>query len=123
MTTATKPKPTTPAVEQGPVMWKILLPYGLAILAQLPMLFLYFRDLWSRPHYQPFAIAILATIGLALYRWPFEKEQPFRHSLVSDVLLALGLCSAFLGLLFVEPWFAALSLMLMVWCFVESVQC
>ena len=94
--------------------WKILLPYGLALLAQFPMLILYFRRLWHLPHYQPFAIAILATIGIALYRWPFDKEQPFRRSLASDFLLVLGLCFAFMGMLFVEPWFAALSAMLIV---------
>lgn len=90
------------------------MPYGLAIVAQLPMLLLYFRELWGRPHYQPFAIAILATVGLALYRWPFDQKQPFQRSLISDILLVLGLGSAFLGLLFVEPWFSALSLMLIV---------
>lgn len=94
--------------------WKVILPYGLALLAQLPMLILYFRKLWILPHYQPFAIAILATIGIALYRWPFDHKQPFHRSFVSDLLLVLGLGFAFLGMLFVEPWFAALSAMLMV---------
>ena len=51
---------------------KVLLPYGLALLAQLPLLVLYFRRLWNLPHYQPFAIAILATartgdISMALW--------------------------------------------------------
>lgn len=115
MTTAIESKPADLAVKStGQDTWKILLPYGLAILAQFPMLFLYFRDLWGRPHYQPFAIAILATIGIALYRWPFEEKQPFQRSLASDVLMLLGMGSAFLGLLFVEPWFSALSLMLIV---------
>ena len=94
--------------------WKVLLPYGLALIAQFPMLLLYFRQLWHLPHYQPFTIAILATIGIALYRWPFDRDQPFHRSLASDVLLVLGLGFAFLGMLFVEPWFAALSAMLIV---------
>ncbi len=107
----TIPKTTEQSSTQA---WKVVLPYGLALLAQLPMLVLYFRRLWNVPHYQPFAIAILATIGITLYRWPFDQKQPFHRSIASDVLLALGLGSAFLGMLFVEPWFAALSAMLIV---------
>ena len=91
---------------------KVMLPYGLALLAQLPLLVLYFRRLWNLPHYQPFAIAILATVGLAIYRWPYGKPQPFFRSMASDIILLLGMIVAFLGMLFVEPWFAALSGML-----------
>lgn len=114
MTTApatTIPKTTEKSVTDG---WKVVLPYGLALMAQLPMLVLYFKKLWNLPHYQPFAIAILATIGIALYRWPFDQKQPFQRSIASDVLLFLGLAFAFLGMLFVEPWFATLSAMLLV---------
>ena len=74
---------------------KIMLPYGLALLAQLPLLILYFRRLWSLPHYQPFAIAILATAGLAIYRWPFGQAQPFFRSLASDIIFLLGMIVAF----------------------------
>ena len=95
-------------------MIKIFLPYALAVLVQLPMLILYFRALWTRPHYQPFSIAILATIALALYRWPFGQSQPFHRSITSDILLVMGFGSAFLGMLFVEPWFAAFSVMLLI---------
>jgi len=109
---SSKPKPTSQTAQKD---WlKILLPYGLAIFVQIPMLMLYFRQLWNRPHYQPFAVAILAAVGLALYRWPFDEKQPFHRSFVSDVFLALGLVMAFLGMLFVEPWFAACSAMLLV---------
>ncbi|MCP4185655.1 MAG: exosortase/archaeosortase family protein, partial [Hyphomicrobiales bacterium] len=107
----TQPQSTTQSAKSD---WlKILLPYGLAILVQIPMLMLYFRQLWSRPHYQPFAVAILAAVGLALYRWPFEAKRPFHKSLASDVLLVMGLGMAFLGMLFVEPWFAAFSAILL----------
>ncbi|MFK7768010.1 MAG: exosortase U [Mariniblastus sp.] len=95
-------------------MIRIFLPYALAVLIQLPMLMLYFRTLWARPHYQPFSIAILAVAALALYRWPFGNTQPFHRSIVSDILMVLGLGFAFLGMLFVEPWFAALSAMLLI---------
>jgi exosortase len=114
MTTA--PASTIPRATDSPATdsWKVLLPYGLAVLAQLPMLMLYFKQLWGRPHYQPFAIAILATVGIALYRWPFNQRQPFHRSISSDILLVLGLGFAALGFLFVEPWFAAASVMLIV---------
>ena len=93
---------------------KVLLPYGLAILVQLPMLFLYFRQLWNRPHYQPFAVAILVTIGLAVLRWPFDSNQRFHKSLLGDCLMVIGLGFAALAYIFVEPWFAAASAMFLV---------
>ena len=116
-----KPMTNVPA-ESSPVnsgnlkseMIKIFLPYALAVIIQLPMLILYFKSLWSRPHYQPFAIAILAVVALAFYRWPMAQTQPFHRSFLSDLLMALGMGFAFLAMLFVEPWFAALSVMLLI---------
>ncbi|MEM7785223.1 MAG: exosortase U [Planctomycetota bacterium] len=107
---SSKPQPAANEI----VPWKILLPYGLAVLAQLPMLLLYFRGLLDRPHYQPFGFAIVATAGLAMLRWPFEIQPAFRQSITSFFLLFLGLASAFFSLLFVEPWFSALSFMLLI---------
>lgn len=114
MTTYPTPEISEATETTTSIPWKILLPYGLAILAQFPMLFLYFKGLWGRPHYQPFAVAILATIGIALYRWPFNSKHPFHRSITSDLLLVLGLGFAIVGALFIEPWFAALSAMLIV---------
>lgn len=107
----TSPK-SVPAA--SPPQWRVLVPYLVAIVAQFPMLFLYYRNLTSQPHYQPFAIAIIATIAIAVMRWPFGKSKPFRQSLASDILLFLALGSAVVGALFVEPWFAALGVMLTV---------
>jgi len=114
MTTATAKTIPQQSAKSGTDAWKVILPYALALVAQVPMLVLYFRGLWNLPHYQPFAIAILATTALALYRWPFGHEQPFHRSVASDLLLVMGLGFAFLGMLFVEPWFSALSAMLIV---------
>ena len=94
--------------------WGILWPYLLAIGVQIPMLWLYFGTLWGRPHYQTFVVAIIASIGLALYRWPFDARQPFHRSMLSDFLFIVGLGSALLGAIFVEPWFVALSVMTIV---------
>jgi len=90
----------------------ILLPYLIAIGIQIPMLLLYFGDLWQRPHYQTFVVAILASLGLALYRWPFDARQPFHRSKISDFLFVAGLVASFLGAMFVEPWFVAASVMI-----------
>lgn len=108
--------PTKPEIsqDQPSIPWKVLAPYGLAIVAQLPMLLLYCRSLWERPHYQPFGFAIIATVGLALMRWPFGHTLPFHRSLSSDILLVIGLGFAFLGMVFVEPWCAAFSVMLII---------
>jgi exosortase len=109
-----KPSTSEKSSAEDSSMMRVFLPYILAIAAQLPMLFLYFRGLWSRPHYQPFGFAILATVIIAFLRWPKDHPQPFHRSIASDVLLVLGLGFAFLGMLFVEPWFAAVSVMLIV---------
>ena len=92
----------------------ILLPYGLAILAQLPLLFLYFRGLWAKPHLQAFPFAIIATIVLVVMRWPRDNDMPFHRSIASDVLLIIGFGAAIMGAMFVEPWFAAFSVLMFV---------
>ena len=91
-----------------------MLPYGLAIVAQLPMLILYFKELWARPHYQFFPFAIIATVSLAVMRWPTNSEIPFQRSRTSDFLMILGLFFALLGGIFVEPPMSAVSLVLIV---------
>jgi exosortase len=87
----------------------VLLPYGIAILAQLPMLFLYFRGLWGRPHYQFFPFAILVVIVMAWMRWPRSSSQPYHQSVASNVLFWVGFAFAVFGLLFMEPSFSAIS--------------
>ncbi len=93
---------------------KVLWPYLIAIAVQIPMLLLYFKGLWNRPHYQTFIVAVIAAVGLALYRWPFDAKQPFHRSVPSDLLYIVGLGAAFLGAIFVEPWFVAFSVMTIV---------
>lgn len=88
----------------------VLIPYLAAIAVQAPLLFLYFKELWShKPHYQfaPFAVAVV--IYLAVVRWPRETRMPFHQSLFSNVLLFLGIVVGLTNCLFIEPWFAAIS--------------
>jgi exosortase len=93
---------------------KPLLPYIIAIVAQLPMLSLYFRNLWTRPHYRFFPFAILAVVVIAWSRWPSEERMPYFRSWWSNLLMLMGLGAGLFGLLFMEPAFAALSVFLLV---------
>ncbi len=101
---------------QGSVDWKsIALPYAIAIIAQLPMLLLYGRNLHlDKPHYQTFPFAILATVLIAWSRWPKEAKMPFHRSVASDVLLVLGLMFGLACVLFKFPSAAAASVMLLI---------
>jgi exosortase len=93
---------------------KYLLPYGLALLSQLPMLALYFRGIWGRPHYQFFPFAILVVGVMAWMRWPRTAAVPFFRSRTADVLFVIGFAFAVLGYLHLEPWFSAISAALIV---------
>ena len=95
--------------------WKqIAVPYAVAILAQLPMLLLYSRNLYlDKPHYQTFPIAVLVTIAIAWMRWPREAKMPFHRSVTSDILLVLGLFFGLFCVVFKWPSAAAGSAMLL----------
>ncbi|MEL7498491.1 MAG: exosortase U [Planctomycetota bacterium] len=112
-TATTKPTESVPA-EKGAAQWPILVPYLVAIGAQFPMLYLYYRKITAQPHYQPVLIAVIAVVGIALMRWPFNRAKPFHQSLTSDILMIVGLGAAIFGTVFVEPWFCAFATMLMV---------
>ena len=103
-----------PSVASAPRAISILIPYAIAVVAQFPMLFLYFRDLWARPHYQFFPFAILATAVFAYSRWPRDLDSPFRHSWLSNALLGVAVICGLLAIVFLTPWFSALSCMLLV---------
>lgn len=95
-----------------PVDWSsrsILLAYVLAVGAQVPMLLFYFSQLWKRPHYQFFPIALIMVAAFAWIRWPRHHVQPFFASTFSSVLFGIGLGFGVLGTLFAEPWLAAAS--------------
>ncbi len=92
----------------------VLLAYGIALLAQLPMLALYFYNLSGQPHYQPWFIAVLATGAIAFMRWPFDQEKWFHRSMTADVLLGLAVLCTVISVALVEPWWSALSAMLII---------
>lgn len=112
MATASVPeKQTSSDLSTSTNAMKVALPYILAIGAQIPMLLLFCRSLWSKTHYQTFVFAIIATAVIAWVRWPREERMPFHRSLASDVLLVIGLLMGLGSFLFVEPWFTAASVM------------
>ena len=92
----------------------ILTSLGIVILAQLPMLLVYFGELWKRPHYRFFPVAILAVLLLAYRAWPREKFRVLKSSRASLVMLFSGCASAILGYVLMVPWFSMLSLCLIV---------
>lgn len=89
--------------------WRVIAPYLLAIATQIPMMLLYFRRLWDRPHYQVFPLALIA-LGIFTYlRWPKGAKRKFQSSVLASLLLFGGLALGLLGYVFVEPWFGAAS--------------
>ena len=87
-----------------------ILPFAIGILVQIPLLVLYYKWLWARPHYSSwFLFGIGATLVLIYTRWPRDGRQIFMESWWSNVLLAVAIGSGILGVIFVEPWFAACS--------------
>ncbi len=95
-------------------LFSVLAPYLVAIVAQIPLLFLYLKSLWNyKPHYQFIPFAIGVVIYLAWARWPRESQRPFHRSLLSDGLLVAGLLFGLTNCLFIEPWLAAVSCFLL----------
>ncbi len=95
-------------------MNKILIPYAVAIIAQLPMLVIYGRDLWGRAHYRFAPFALLATFAIAYMRWPRNQAQQFRTSKLSLVLLFIALATGVAGYAFMTPWFTACSVLMLI---------
>lgn len=91
----------------------VWLPYAIAMAAQLPMLVLYARELWGRPHYQFAPFAVLATCLIAYNRWPRDKQLKHYRSSWSSCLFAMGMICCLAGYIFLTPWFSALSVMLL----------
>ena len=85
---------------------------AVVVMVHLPLLLLHLWSVWQfRPHYQASPL-LLAVIGwLAWKRWP-EFSGLTRPSRWSTVLLASGLLTLSLGVLFFSPWLGALAAVL-----------
>ena len=93
---------------------KVFLPHLVAIGVQLPMFMLFFRQMMGKTHYQTIWLAIAATVAIAWLRWPRDQTVPYRESTASNVFLILGLIMGFGSVAFVNTWFCAASVMLLV---------
>lgn len=117
MATASTPNPAAPqtsAPTKESTLLMTLLPYIIAIGAQIPLVILYFRTLWVRPHYGWFPFAFVAAAALAWMRWPEDSKKLFVNSKFSNITLVMGLIFGLGGALLIEPWLAAGSVMLLV---------
>ena len=103
------------------VEWGIVLPYAIAVLSQIPMLYLYYTRLMKEPHYHSVLFGVAATVVLTAMRWPRQQALQFHSSRTSDLLFVLGLGAVLFSVLFVEPWMSALSVMLIVTSFLSRV--
>lgn len=86
-----------------------LLPYLIIILAQIPLLVMYYKNLWGRSHYQAFVFGFLALAYFLYFWWPRKIQGSIRASWSSVALMVTGLLFAFLATIFVTPWFACFS--------------
>ena len=124
MSTAAQPAPSKAnsdtRVVQG-LEWGVVAAYGVAILSQFPMLYLYGKRLMGEPHYHSVLFAIVATVTIAFIRWPRNQAVQLQKSATSDTLLALALFFVVFSVLFVQPWISALSTMLIVTSFLARV--
>ncbi|MFN9880712.1 MAG: hypothetical protein ACK557_19760, partial [Planctomycetota bacterium] len=77
--------------------WRVLAPYLVAIATQVPMMLLYFRRLWDRPHYQVFPLALVALGVFTYLRWPKGAKRKFQSSALATLLLLGGLALGLLG--------------------------
>ena len=107
-------------VVQG-LEWGIVLSYALAIVSQIPMLYLYVKHLLNEPHYHSAVFAVAATIGIAWLRWPRGQALQLQRSMTSNVLIVLAIIAVVFSILFVLPWMSALAAMLIVTSFLARV--
>src|SRR5690606_16359272 len=76
-----------------------LLPYLLVALAHLPLLVVYFQQLWGRPHYQFFPLVLGAAVYFLWQRLPLRSSTGILTSAAAGGLLLLSLPQLCLHLL------------------------
>lgn len=91
----------------------VLLPYIIALVAQLPLLLYYFSTLWGRPHYQFFPFALLMVAVFAYLRWPRSYREPFFRRRTSTILFYGGIVFGIAAAMFSEAWFSAASMVML----------
>ncbi|MFK7734976.1 MAG: exosortase U, partial [Pirellulaceae bacterium] len=92
--------------------WKLLGPpvVFLAVLASVPYVLIYLKNLWEQPHYQFFPLVLAAVTYLAYQRWSSSVYQPSRSlagrffRFVRFILLASGILGTLCATIFASPW-------------------
>jgi exosortase len=88
-----------------------LLPYLLVALAHLPLLVVYFQQLWGRPHYQFFPLVLAAGVYFLWQRWPLRSAPAVRTRVAAGGLLLLSLPLLGCAFLWLSPMLAYVSLL------------
>lgn len=79
----------------------------LALLATIPYVLIYLKNLWELAHYQFFPLLIAAVVYLCVQRWGGRLERPKLLVLwLAWVLLAGGCFGILCGTTFASPWMA-----------------
>lgn len=89
-----------------------LLPFLLVAVAHLPLLFVYFQQLWDRPHYQFFPLVLGAAACFIWQRWKL-RQTPGRYAWIASHVLLL-FSAGLLGVSFLRlsPMLAYVSFLL-----------
>ncbi len=99
---------------------RIVVPYLILGASQLPLCFVYFRNIWdTRDHFKFAPFAFLAVGAFLYVRWPRSEAVPFFGSTKSNFLLVVGMVCGVLGTLLVSPWLAYASVVFFVTSFLE----
>ncbi len=112
---STAAKPTSPLESPNSASrWSVLLPYVIAIAAQLPLLLYYGKTLWGLPHFTFFPLALIVVGVFAFMRWPKGFNQPFFERKTSLILFMAGIVFGVGATVFSFAWFSAVSCMFLV---------
>lgn len=91
-----------------------LLPLLLVALAHVPLLVVYFQQLWDRPHYQFFPLVLLSAGYFLWQRWEFRLPAGPRAVAAARILELLCLPVLVFAFLRLSPMFGYVSFVLIV---------
>ncbi len=94
--------------------WIVIGLHLLGLLAQLPLLVIYFRNLWIQPHYQFFPVVLLLVGFLFISRVSLSRvDQQVQSSMLGNIFLACALLILIVANYLFEPFAAAVGCLLL----------